>query len=109
MIAITKPLKIENISTGGDTTDYLPTEVTTNIDYIAAKGFSLEASQTEKLDLSPDTNVTCLSFASVILTKNFIPDDLKTYKVSSSFQYLNFEFLTIDGTIQVDGDVVIFN
>jgi hypothetical protein len=47
-----KPLKIENPSSGGTQTDFLPTESDPTQDYLAAKGIAFENSDAKLFDLS---------------------------------------------------------
>jgi hypothetical protein len=50
MVDKVKPLKIENPATGGTNTDPFPTETSPTQDYIAAKGFAFENSDSFLLD-----------------------------------------------------------
>jgi hypothetical protein len=47
-----KPLKIENPSSGGTDTDFLPTESNPTQDYVAAKGIAFENNDNRLFDLS---------------------------------------------------------
>lgn len=50
-----KPLKIENIGTGGTQNDPFPTETDPNQDYLAAKGVAFENNDNILLDIDPAT------------------------------------------------------
>lgn len=102
-----RPLKLETPDEGGFQTDVFPTEIDPSEDYIVPKGIAFEDSDVETLDLSSDINVQTLSFASVLLSKAKIPDDLKNYIVSEDHQLILFDNFTIDGYTTVNGDIVI--
>lgn len=78
-----RALKFETPVEGGTQTDIYPTETDPSEDWTSAKGISFEESQTETMELSTDVNVQTLSFASVLLTKKYIPDDSKNYIISN--------------------------
>ena len=50
-----KPLKIENIGTGGTQNDPFPTETDPNQDYLAAKGVAFENNDNILIDADPAT------------------------------------------------------
>lgn len=104
-----KPLKMGELADGEPMTDLVSTEANPVADYAALKGIAFEMSDQELIDLSADTNVQTLSFASLVMSKNLVPDDTKTYKISTNHQYINFDLNTVDGTLQIDGDFVIFS
>lgn len=107
MVDKVKPLKIET-TPDGNQTDYMPTEVNPAEDYAAFKGISFEDSDKEIMDLSPDVNVQCPSLASLVMSKSVVPEDAKSYIISTNHQYINFELVTVDGSLVIDGDWVIF-
>ena len=96
-----RPLKIENTSTGGSSTDFLPTEVNPSQDYLDAKGMVFDGSTTIYIDRS----ATELKFTDTILgtksptqlkvleipiftpTKPFIDTGSTTYQVVARFTY----------------------
>jgi hypothetical protein len=58
------------------------------------------------MELSSDSNVQTKSFASIILSKNTV-DTSKDYILSDGHQLINFDETIIDGTLILDGSLVI--
>lgn len=106
---LVRPLKIETPDEGGTQVDFYPTEAKPLEDYLDAKGYAFESSTAETLDLSADVNIQSLSFASVLFNKKIVPDDSKNYIVSSDHELVNFDTITVDGLLTLNGDLVIFS
>ncbi len=106
MVDRIRPLKLEDTTTGSSV-NFTPTEADPTQDYIATKGVSYESSNTYTQDLSSDLNVQTVSFASVVMSKFNIPNDLKDYVVSDLHQAIIFDHLINDGLITLNGDIVI--
>lgn len=102
-----KPLKMET-PTDGTEFNFGPTETDPSQDYLSSKGVALENSDIDTIDLSADQNVQMKSAAGLLFSKTVVPEDTKIYKVSAEHQLLTFNLVTVNGHIQIDGDLVVF-
>jgi predicted secreted protein len=57
MVDKVKPLVFENPASGGTQTDYLPTELDPNEDYVSTKGIALEDNDNHKIDKDTSGNI----------------------------------------------------
>lgn len=115
-----KPLKIENIGTGGTQNDGFPTETDPNQDYLAAKGVAFENNDNILIDADPITGEIRYKdpVQSTYKKLNEITgggaDNFSYHKVAinesviiPTNQHMITTSLEVDGFIDVEGSVVL--
>lgn len=113
-----KPLKIENLATGGTQNDPFPVETDPSQDYLAAKGIAFENSDNSLFDLDPSGEIRFKDSVQTTYKKlNDLAggqDNFSYHKINinetvsiPSNQHMISTSLEIDGFLDIEGSVVL--